>query len=387
MRVIIHVDMNAYFASVEKLINPSLKDKPIAVGSPSSRGVISTACYIARKYGVKSAMPTYMAKKLCKNLIIVHSNFKAYEEYQNKFLNIIREYSPIIEVASIDECYVDMTNRLKDEKEPLKVIKSIQDRILKETGLTCSIGVSYNKFLAKMASDYQKPMGFTIFRKSNLADTLWKLPIEDMFGIGKKTAPRLREIGIDTIGDLAKRDKEDYNLKKILGSNTGYAINCANGIENSKVESEPEPCKSIGNSETLLSNTNNYDEIVDEIKKLASSVSKRAKESNMVGKVITLQLKYASFKSITRSKNIGKYTNDKNEIIKFAVKLLDQNYSSEMIRLVGVTLGETKENIENDVQLSFDFNEKTKNIKDIKAEEIINKINTKYGKKVVKLGK
>lgn len=387
MRVIVHIDMNAYFASVEKLINPSLKDKPIAVGSPFSRGVISTACYIARKYGVKSAMPTYMAKKLCKNLIIVHSNFKAYEEYQSKFLNIIRDYSSIIEVASIDECYVDMTDRLKNEKEPVKIIKSIQERIRNETGLTCSIGVSYNKFLAKMASDYQKPNGFTIFRKNNLADTLWKLPIEDMFGIGKKTAPRLRELGIDTIGDLAKKDKDDYQLKKILGSNTAYVINCANGIENSKVEPEPEPCKSIGNSETLSSNTNNYDEIVDEIKKLSNSVSKRAKDSNMVGKVITLQLKYASFKSITRSKNIGKYTNDKNEIIKHAVKLFDKNYSNEMIRLVGVTLGETKENIETDVQMSFDFNEKTKNMKDLKAEEIINKINNKYGKTVVKLGK
>ncbi len=387
MRIIIHVDMNAYFASVEKIINPSLKDKPIAVGSPFSRGVISTACYIARKYGVKSAMPTYIAKKLCKNLVIVHSNFKAYEEYQQKFLAIIRDYSSIIEVASIDECYVDMTERLKNDPKPLNTIKSIQDRIYNEIGLTCSIGISNNKFLAKMASDYQKPNGFTVISKKNLSETLWKLPIGDMFGIGQKTAPRLKEIGIDTIGDLAKCDKENYELKKILGSNTGYFINCANGIENSKVEPEPEPCKSIGNSETLPSNTNNYDEIVDEIKKLALSVSNRAKQANMVGKTVTLQLKFASFKSITRSKNIGKYTNDKNEIIKYAVKLLDQNYSNEMIRLVGVTLGETKENVETDTQLSFNFNEKTKSIKDIKAEEVINKINEKYGKTIVKLGK
>ena len=137
----------------------------------------------------------------------------------------------------------------------------------------------------------------------------------------------------------------------------------------------------------MPSNTNNYDEIVDEIKKLALSVSNRAKQANMVGKTVTLQLKFASFKSITRSKNIGKYTNDKNEIIKYAVKLLDQNYSNEMIRLVGVTLGETKENVETDTQLSFNFNEKTKSIKDIKAEEVINKINEKYGKTIVKLGK
>lgn len=387
MRIIIHIDMNAFFANVEKLKNPSLKDKPIAVGSSTSRGVISTACYIARKYGVKSAMPTYMAKKLCKNLIILPSDFKAYNEYQQKFLNIIRQYSNIIEVASIDECFVDMTNQLKNEKEPLKKIKEIQDRILNEVGLTCSIGVSYNKFLAKMASDYKKPFGFTIFRKNDLPSTLWKLPIGDMFGIGKKTAPKLNEIGVFSIEDLAKADKDNYELKKILGINTEYLINCANGNEYSKVEPEPEPCKSIGNSQTLLSNTNNYDEIVDEIKKLALSVSNRAKKSNMIGKTITLQLKYASFKSITRSRTIGKKTNDKNDIIKCAVKLLDENYSNEMIRLVGVTLGDVEEITQLNEQLSFNLNENTKSIKDKKTDEVIDMINKKYGKKVIKYGK
>ncbi len=387
MRVIIHVDMNAFFASVEKLKNPSLKNKPIAVGSSTSRGVISTACYIARKYGVKSAMPTYMAKKLCKDLIILPSDFKSYIEYQQRFLNIIRQYSNIIEVASIDECYVDMTNSVKNEKEPLKKIKEIQDRILNEVGLSCSIGISYNKFLAKMASDYKKPFGFTIFRKKDLPSKLWTLPINDMFGIGKKTAPKLNQIGIFLIGDLANANKDNYELKKILGINTEYLINCANGNEYSEVESEPEPCKSIGNSQTLVSNTNNYDEIVDEIRKLAYSVSNRAKKSNMIGKTITLQLKYASFKSITRSKTMDKKSNDKNEIIKYAVKILDENYSNEMIRLVGVTLGEVEEITTKNEQLSFDLNDNNKTIKDKKTEEIVNIINRKYGKELVKYGK
>ena len=213
-KIILHVDMNSYFATVEKILDPSLKDKLIVVGRDSSRGVVSTACYIARKYGIHSAMPIYKAKQLCPNLVIINGHYDKYEEFRDKFLKILYEYSSKIEVASIDECYVDISEYfiMNPTLEPLKVIENIQKRIFDETELICSIGVAPNKFLAKMGSDYKKPMGLTVIRLKDVQSILWPIKIEDMYGIGKKTAPRLKEIDIKTIGDLAKESVENVEM-------------------------------------------------------------------------------------------------------------------------------------------------------------------------------
>lgn len=385
-KIILHVDMNAFFATVEKILDPSLKDKPIVVGHDSSRGVVSTACYLARKYGIHSAMPIYKAKQLCPTIKIINGHYDKYEEYRDKFLKILYEYSNKIEVASIDECYVDISEYfLKNPNlDPIKEITNIQNRIFNETKLLCSIGISTNKFLAKMASDYKKPMGITIIRKKDISKILWPIKIDDMYGIGKKTAPRLKNIDILTIGDLANSNIDNIELKKILGKNTKRYINLANGIDDSELIIEDVNNKSIGHSRTLLNNTNDVDVIIDNIKELARKVSKRAKEQNLYGNNISITLKYSDFNICNRSLTIKKYTNEYNDIIEIAIKLIETNFKEEMVRLVGVSLNNLLEkgNINYQEQINFNNNSEVK--KNNKSDEIIELINKKYNKKIVK---
>ena len=261
-RVIVHIDLNAFFASVEEIKNPSLKNKPIAVGGKGRRGVVSTSNYVARKYGVHSAMPIAMALKLCPNLIIVEESRSDYIKYSEKFFSIIKEFmGEKIEVASIDECYVDFSDYKSKCDNPIEYLKNMQKYIYEKLGLGCSIGISYNKFLAKMGSDMKKPLGFTVIRSKDVRTLIWPLKINDMFGIGKKTAPKLIENGIKTIKDLAIC-QDTYMLKNILGKNYIHYINFANGVDNSEVVYIPVDAKSIGNSTTYENNLEMEEEIL-----------------------------------------------------------------------------------------------------------------------------
>ncbi|MBU1020858.1 MAG: DNA polymerase IV, partial [Firmicutes bacterium] len=200
-RVIFHIDLNAFFASCEMASNPKLYNIPLGIGGKNDRGVLTTANYEARKSGVRSAMSVVEAKRICPNLVILPVNFPLYQKYSELFFELLSEYSDVIEKGSIDEGYLDMTDAL-DDKHPLDIAKEIQTRLLEEYNLPVSIGIAPNMFLAKMASDIQKPLGITILRKRDVEEKLWVLPIEEMYGIGKKTYPNLKLIGIHTIGDL-----------------------------------------------------------------------------------------------------------------------------------------------------------------------------------------
>lgn len=374
-KVILHIDLNAFFAACEVLRDPTLKGKPLIVGGANRRGIVSTASYEARKYGIHSAMPTYKALRLCPNLIIKEPDFKLYHHYSSLFFNYLKDHvSPLLEVASIDECYIDATERLKNNRNPIGFIKELQQTLLQEIGLGCSIGVAPTKFLAKMASNYKKPLGITIYRRRELANTLWKLPINEMYGIGKATAPRLLALDIKTIGDLATT--EDPEVKKLLGKSFFTFKEWANGRGSDEVIAEEEDPKSIGHSSTFMFDTENYEEISALFKEMSNSVSERAKREGKVGLTIQIVIRYYNFENVNRSVTLNKPTNNAITIFYEAMKLFDKNYKDEPLRLVGVTLQNLSDEGSLVEQLSLfdDFNEKSK------TEVIIELLNEEYDK-------
>ncbi len=374
-----HIDLNAFFASAEVIRNPELANKPLVVGGTGRRGIVSTASYEARSFGIHSAMPTYMAQRLCPSLIILPPDFRLYSRLSHEFFNFIRQYSSILEVASIDECYVDMTNAMKEIKNPLEYLSNMQNLLLQKTGLKCSIGIGSTKFLAKMASNYKKPMGITIFRRRELATNLWLLPIKEMYGVGKKTYPRLEKLGIKTIGDLANSQKEE--VKNLLGKFYFTLVDWANGFGSDEVHTEADDPKSIGNSRTLMSDTDDYDEIREMIIMLSQEVSERAKSDKMLGTTIQLVLKNSDFSTMNRSITLDKPTNDLGIIYLEAMRLFDKNYHGQLIRLVGVTLSNLIASSEIITQLSlFD----SSNTKVSKTDQIIENFNKLIEKPLLK---
>ena len=254
--VYFHIDLNAFYASAEVLLDPSLKGKPLVVSGFTKRSVVSTASYEARKYGVHSAMPIGEAMRLCKDLVIIEGHYSYYNELSNQFINIIKSYTNLVEQASVDECYADMSEVIKKFEKPLDLAWHIQRRVLKEVGIPCSIGIGPNMFLAKMASDMKKPMGITVLRIRDVEEKMWPLPIGDLRGIGNKTVPLLKELNIHTIGDLAKyKDKDE--LKHIFGNHLEDVIDRCYGKDDSELITSWDR-KSIGISETFLDDINDY---------------------------------------------------------------------------------------------------------------------------------
>ena len=272
----------------------------------------------------------------------------------NSFFAFLRRITPLVEPASIDEGYVDMTSILSKEKSPLSYLKKLQNDILKELDLKCSIGIATTKFLAKMASDMKKPMGITILRKKDLPILLYPLPIESFWGIGRKTAPRLKALGIETIGDFKKRsDENDKSLMDTLGKFYLTAKAWVNGEGNDKVDPTPYDPKSIGRSETFPSDTNDYEEIVYKIQELSREVSASAEREGKKGKTISLVIKDSNFHSHDKSITSKLATNDFDDIFDNALDLYEKNFLGRVIRLVGVSLSSLIDPKEETVQMSF----------------------------------
>ena len=308
-RVIFHIDLNAFFASCEMAQDPSLRDKPIGIGGRSNRGVLTTANYVAREYGVRSAMSVMEAKRLCPNLILLPVNFDLYHDYSEKFFSLLGEYVDEIEKGSIDEGYMDVTD-LSDEKHPVELAKEIQTRLQKEHNLPVSIGIAPNMFLAKMASDMKKPLGITILRKRDLAEKLWPLPIEDMHGIGKKTYPNLKLLGIETIGDLVHY-QDRRKLELVLGNRTQEFLDLANGIDDRQVDPHRYvDMKSIGNSQTYLEDLREDSDILEKFTSLTRKVVNRLQDDGSVARTITIQIRYNDFTQINRSISLEHHTDN-----------------------------------------------------------------------------
>lgn len=338
-RVYFHIDLNAFFASCEELLDPSLKGKPLVVGGKSRRSVISTANYEARKYGIHSAMPMQQAEKLCKDLVIVNGHYAFYSDMSHQFMQIIHSYTNLVEKASIDECYADMTDVICRYPKPLDVAFEIQRRVLEETGLRCSIGIGPNMFLAKMASDMKKPMGITVLRIRDVPEKMWPLPIKEMQGIGKRTVPLMEDLNIHTIKDLATY--QDLNaLKPVLGKNIESMIKRANGYDDRTLMTDYDS-KSMGISETLLEDVTDYDELRGLIRTLCRRLSKRLKEAHKAGYHVSLRICYYDFRNANKSKKLSAPIWTSDDLFVQAMILFDFSYEEEeAVRLIGVSVSD-----------------------------------------------
>ena len=369
-KVIFHIDLNAFFANAEILLNPSLKGKPIAVAGNTRRSVISTCSYEARKYGVKSAMSVQEAQKICKDLIIVNANYNFYKELSNKFINIIKKYSIKLEQASIDECYVDVTDKIMTYNKPLDMAIELQKEILNEVKVPCSIGIAPNKFLAKMASDLKKPMGITVIRLKEIQTKLWPLDIKEMRGVGSKTVMLLRQLNINTIGDLANyKNKEE--LKSIFGKYFETIIDKANGKDDSEIVLEYDT-KSISNSTTFLEDIVDYTEIKGILLSLSRTVSRRLKKENKIGYIVSVVIKYFDFNQVVRSRKLDIPIYSENDIMEHVMELFDENWDEVPIRLLGVGISKLIDSELYYPQLNL-FDEIDNN-----TDDLINNLNKNY---------
>ena len=336
-RVIFHIDLNAFYASAETLKNPTLKNKPVAVAGMHRRSVVTTANYAARQQGVHSAMPLLIALEKCPELVVVEGHYDWYEELSHRFFQYLKKYTCCIEPASIDECYMDVTDIIKQYKRPMDLAWVIQKSVLDDLKLPCSIGVGPNKFLAKMASDMRKPLGITILRKQEIQTKLWPLPLQDMWGIGKKTVPLLEKMGITTIGDMANPNNEGKILS-LLGKRGYVAIQHARGCDTNKL-SYNTTVQSISQSTTLDRDVTDYNEVKTVFHKLAVKLSERAKADHIKGSLISVSIRYSDFTTIVRSASLQDYTNNVDVLLETALLLFDRNYNDNEIRHLGIGLG------------------------------------------------
>ena len=382
-KVIVHIDLNAFFVRAEEIKDPLLEGLPVAVGHDGRGGIVSTCSYKAREYGVHSGMPMFQAKQLCKDLVIRPVDYRFYTMLSHKFFKFVSRYTKIIEVASVDECFADFTNSIKGIKDVEGYFKDFQRKLYQETKLRCSIGVATTKFLAKMGSDYRKPMGLTIIRRKDIPEILYPLSLDKMFGIGKKTLPRLNELGIKTIGDLKQLiDKDDEKVKSCLGKFFYVAKDWLNGYGDDQVIDTPEDPKSIGNSSTFDHDTNNFDEVKQMFEMLSKEVSSRAVREGKVGTTIQIVVKESNFVSHNKSISFATPTNSWRDIYRYATDLYEKNFYTYTVRLVGVTLQKLIDIEDVKVQMSlFDYQEhEEENI----TRLLINEFNRKMKEPVFK---
>jgi len=345
--------MDAFFASVEQRDNIELQGKPIAVGGNQYRGVVAAASYEARKFGVRSAMASQKAVQLCPNLIFVKSRFKVYQKISSQVKSIFKKYTNLIEPISLDEAYLDITNLPEGFHSATDVAQQIRKEIFETTKLTASAGVSFNKFLAKISSDVNKPNGIFVLTPTNAQNFLAKLEIRKFYGIGKVTASKFQKMGILYGSDLLRFSLT--SLEQYFGKNGKRYYNLARGIDNRTVKPHRER-KSIGAERTFSSDIDNAEDLLPHINSIAKTVAKRCQENGKKGRTITLKIKYGDFTQITRGTTSNQYKYLENEIIDQTKKLLfDIDRIERGVRLLGITVSNFDNGKKNTKQLSLDF--------------------------------
>ena len=353
-RKIIHVDMDAFFASVAQLDNPELRGKAIAVGGGGNRGVVSAASYEARKYGVKSAMSNVLAKQKCPHLIFVKSDFARYKELSNKVREIFYDYTDLVEPLSLDEAYLDVTENKKGNPSASLLAKEIRQRIFDETGLTASAGISINKFIAKVCSDINKPNGQKTVNPEEVIEFLEQLPINKFYGVGKVTAAKMYNLGVFTGNDLKQKPLEE--MVKLFGKSGAHYYNIVRGIHKSEVKPN-RIRKSVGAERTFRENISSEIFMLEKLDEIADEIEKRMEKNQTKGKTITLKIKYSDFTLQTRSKTIDKFISKKKEFLPIVKELLYQEELENSVRLLGISFSNLNVNYKKPiwVQLKFDF--------------------------------
>ncbi len=348
--------MDAFYASVEQLDNPELRGKPVAVGGNSQRGVVAAASYEARKFGVKSAMPSAKAAKQCPHLIFVSPRFTRYKELSYQIRDVFFEYTDLVEPLSLDEAYLDVTENKIGLNSATLIAKEIKKKISDRTGLIASAGISYNKFLAKTASDMDKPDGIYVILPNEAEDFVAALPVHRFHGIGKVTAEKMVKAGIFTGKDLRKKSLEDLKLR--YGKSGQYYFNICRGIDHRDVQPIRET-KSVSAERTFEDNLYELANINAEIERIARISFERYQRSKASdGHTITIKLKYADFRQITRSKTLDKAINDEEAFVEIALSLMTENLLDESgIRLIGVGIANFRKDIEPEKpnQLTLEF--------------------------------
>ena len=353
-RKIIHVDMDAFYASVEQMDNPLLRGKPIAVGGSENRGVVAAASYEARKFGVRSAISGVMAKKNCPELIFVKPRFDRYKEISSKIQKIFYEYTDLVEPLSLDEAYLDVTTNKKGNPSATLLAQEIRKRIFDEVGLTASAGISVNKFVAKIASDYNKPNGQKTVNPDEVISFLEELPVRKFHGVGKVTTEKMYQLGIFTGLELKSKSLEF--LEKHFGKSGAFYFHVVRGIHNSAVKSD-RITKSVAAEHTFDVNLSSEIFMIEKLEIIATALEKRLKRYAVAGKTVTLKIKYSDFSQQTRSKTLPYFISDKALILEIVKELLYQERMKDSVRLLGISLSNlnTEEKKFVVVQLKFDF--------------------------------
>ncbi|MFB0971754.1 MAG: DNA polymerase IV [Tissierellia bacterium] len=335
---IIHLDMDAFYAAVEELDNPSLKGKPVIVGGTSKRGIVTTANYEARKYGIHSAMPLFQARQRCPHGIYLPTRRDRYSEVSKEVFNILYEITDLVEKLSIDEAFLDVSDV---DQTPLEIVNYIRKKVKDEIGLTMSFGISYNKFLAKLASDWEKPEGLTIITEDMVPEILLPLPVRKVYGIGRKSEKKFNNIGVFTVSDMMNLSEEF--LVKFLGKMGKEVYERIRGIDNRVVDPHRER-KSIGTERTFKM-IRDKKILRNLLKSYSNEVSEDMKVRGIVGKTINVKIKYEDFSSHTRSFTMENYTNSPSIIYDIAVELLEDLPLEQHVRLIGLSMSNLDEDL------------------------------------------
>lgn len=337
VRKIIHVDMDAFYASVEQRDRPELRGKPVVVGGPpNSRGVVSTCSYEARKFGIHSAMPSSQAYRLCPHAVFLKPRFEVYKKVSSQVREIFHEYTDQVEPLSLDEAYLDVTQNKKGLMLATDVAKEILRKIHKKTGLTASAGVSFNKFLAKVASDVNKPIGLMVVTPKMAPLFIDRLPIGKFFGVGKVTEQKMHEMGIQTGADLKSFSKDE--LIQRFGKFGGYYYNIAHGIDERPVNPH-RIRKSVSQERTLGKDTDDHQQMLAKLEDLAHGIEKHLKKNRTAGRTLTLKVKYSDFKQVTRSITLPHSITEAPVIMQYTPSLLDKtDAGKKKVRLLGISL-------------------------------------------------